>query len=245
MESARWVCSRQSTSLSSSSGSSVASRLRSSTARASTRAHRVEDLLVLVVGGTAALDQVPPQPRADVALDLAHHRVDADLRVGHPRSLRRKRQQHVAGHPLPQRVARVGDEQPVGDRPGRPRRSIRPSPGTWFTVSYSRAVLKSQMMLPSVVEYARMWPSTDPGEHDAGNHRHRRRLRAGAAAAACCIRASAPACSRSSRRSPASARTARRLRSARRARPTPGCRRPVRRPPIPTRCRRARRPCRP
>src|SRR6185503_13838792 len=33
---------------------------------------------------------------------------------------------------------------------------------TWFTVSNSRTVLKSQMMLPSVVEYARMWPSTDP-----------------------------------------------------------------------------------
>ena len=76
--SARWVCSRHSTSASSSSGSSVASRLRSSTARASTRAHRVEDLLVLIVGGTAALDQVPPQPRADVALDLAHHGVHAD-----------------------------------------------------------------------------------------------------------------------------------------------------------------------
>src|SRR3954469_516969 len=48
-----------------------------------------------------------------------------------------------------------------------------PFPGTLFTVSYSRAVLKSQMMLPSVVEYARRWPSTDPekttpGMTDAG-----------------------------------------------------------------------------
>ena len=47
-------------------------------------AHRLEDLLVVIVGGAAALDQVPPQPRADVALDLAHHGVDANLRLGHP-----------------------------------------------------------------------------------------------------------------------------------------------------------------
>ena len=47
-------------------------------------AHRFEDLLVVVVGGPAALDQVPPQPRADVALDLAHHHVHANVRIGHP-----------------------------------------------------------------------------------------------------------------------------------------------------------------
>src|SRR5260370_2404413 len=37
-----------------------------------------------------------------------------------------------------------------------------PFAGTLFTVSYSRTVLKSQRMLPSFVEYARRWPSTEP-----------------------------------------------------------------------------------
>src|SRR5262245_35345756 len=48
-----------------------------------------------------------------------------------------------------------------------------PFAGTLFTVLKSFAVLKSQMMLPSAVEYARRWPSTDPenttpGITDAG-----------------------------------------------------------------------------
>src|SRR5258707_15418363 len=37
-----------------------------------------------------------------------------------------------------------------------------PFAGTVLTVSYSRTVLKSHRMLPSFVEYARRWPSTDP-----------------------------------------------------------------------------------
>src|SRR6187455_4170 len=37
-----------------------------------------------------------------------------------------------------------------------------PRPGTPFTVVNSRMVSKSQSTFPSVVEYARMWPSTDP-----------------------------------------------------------------------------------
>src|SRR5260221_8711885 len=37
-----------------------------------------------------------------------------------------------------------------------------PFAGTLFTVSYSRTVLKSQTTLPSFVEYARRWPSTEP-----------------------------------------------------------------------------------
>src|SRR6185436_6207271 len=44
------------------------------------RPYRLEDFLVVVVGGAAALDQVAAQPGADVVLDLAHHGVDANLR---------------------------------------------------------------------------------------------------------------------------------------------------------------------
>ena len=47
------------------------------------RVDGVEDFLILIVGGTALLEQVPPQPRADVALDLAHHHVHANPRIGH------------------------------------------------------------------------------------------------------------------------------------------------------------------
>src|SRR5438105_3202203 len=37
-----------------------------------------------------------------------------------------------------------------------------PWPGTPLTVLYSRSLSKSQMIFPSEVEYARMWPSTEP-----------------------------------------------------------------------------------
>src|SRR5262249_41311661 len=68
------------------------------------RVHRLEEGFVLVLGDASALDQVLPQPRANLALDVVHHGVDAQLRFGHP-SLRGERQQYVAGDAAPQRVA--------------------------------------------------------------------------------------------------------------------------------------------
>jgi hypothetical protein len=48
------------------------------------RADRFEDRLVLIVGGASPLEEVPPETRPDVALDVAHHGVDAQGRFGHP-----------------------------------------------------------------------------------------------------------------------------------------------------------------
>src|SRR5688572_7685093 len=44
-----------------------------------------------------------------------------------------------------------------------------PLPGTPFTVWYSRMVSKSQMIDPFAVEYARMWPSTEPENATPGS----------------------------------------------------------------------------
>src|SRR5262249_4680318 len=50
-----------------------------------------------------------------------------------------------------------------------PAASIEPPfAGTWFTVSKSLTVLKSHRILPSTVEYARRWPSTDPEKTTPG-----------------------------------------------------------------------------
>ena len=60
-------------------------------------------------------------------------------------------QQHVAGLAPPLAVARVGQHHAAGNhRTGGVDRS--PSAFTPFTVSNGRIVLKSQMILPSVVE---------------------------------------------------------------------------------------------
>ena len=114
--------------------------------------NRVEDLRIPTVGGTALLEQVPPKTVADVALYLAHHGVDAHLHIAHFAE--------NASSTFPGSPRHSAYPELVTSRPSAmagPAASIDPPlAGTWFTVSYSRTVLKSQRIDRSLVEYARM-----------------------------------------------------------------------------------------